>query len=71
MCPRSQQFLWILNRVLDPPFHLVFGVRSVLFHRQELGVNTLDAKISHRCPAIVPSKPLNGQRLPPTMAGRT
>ncbi|MQM09210.1 hypothetical protein Taro_042077 [Colocasia esculenta] len=71
MCPRSQQFLWILNRVLDPPFHLVFGVRSVLLHRQELGVNTLDAKISHRRPAIVPSKPLNSQRLPPTMAGRT
>ncbi|MQM12083.1 hypothetical protein Taro_044996 [Colocasia esculenta] len=65
MCPRSQQFLWILNRVLDPPFHLVFGVRSVLLHRQELGVNTIDAKISHRRPAIVPSKPLNGQRLPP------
>ncbi|MQL80974.1 hypothetical protein Taro_013422 [Colocasia esculenta] len=68
MCPRSQQFLWILNRVLDHPFHHVFGVWSVLLHRQELGVNTLDAKISHRRPAIVPSKPLNGQRLPPTMA---
>ncbi|MQL68180.1 hypothetical protein Taro_000468, partial [Colocasia esculenta] len=41
----------------------------MLLHRQELGVNAIDAKISHRRPAIVPSKPLNGQRLPPTMAG--
>ncbi|MQM00014.1 hypothetical protein Taro_032745 [Colocasia esculenta] len=31
-------FVHILNRVLDPPFHPVFGTRSVLLHRQELGV---------------------------------
>ncbi|MQL98070.1 hypothetical protein Taro_030767 [Colocasia esculenta] len=37
--------------------------------RQELGVNAIDAKVSHRHPAIVPSKLLNGQRLPPSSSG--
>ncbi|MQM10240.1 hypothetical protein Taro_043130 [Colocasia esculenta] len=61
---------YILNRVLDPPFHPVFGARSVLLHRQELGVNALAAKISSLRPAILPSNPLNGQRLPLSSSGQ-
>ncbi|MQL89293.1 hypothetical protein Taro_021857, partial [Colocasia esculenta] len=62
-------FVHILNRVLDPPFHPIFGARSVLLHRQELGVNALAAKISSLRPAILPSNPLNGQRLPLSLVG--
>ncbi|MQL90289.1 hypothetical protein Taro_022879 [Colocasia esculenta] len=63
-------FVHILNRVLDLPFYPVFGARSVLLHRQELGVNALTAKISSLCPAILPSNPLNGQRLPLSSLGQ-
>ncbi|MQM10458.1 hypothetical protein Taro_043351 [Colocasia esculenta] len=70
MSSRVLLFLQILNRVLDPPYHPVFGARSVLFHRQELGVNALAAKISSLRPAILPSNSLNGQRLPLSSSGQ-
>ncbi|MQL91024.1 hypothetical protein Taro_023623 [Colocasia esculenta] len=51
-------------RVLDPHIPLLIGAWSLFLHRQELGVNALDAKISSMRPAILPSNSLNGQTLP-------